>query len=120
MSYQPIWTAPRDGTWVRLYASGLGVTSHPVRWRTAGTKPGWYSARGARMESPIFDSWLPAKGAAPAWCEVLGVDRTATRGQIVAAYKSKAKLAHPDVGGSHEAMQTLTQARDAALEHLGS
>jgi hypothetical protein len=85
MSFQPVGTAPRDGSWIRLYASGHRITSHPVRWCTAGTKPGWYSARGARMESPIFDSWLPAKGAAPAWCEVLGVDRTATRDQIAAA-----------------------------------
>jgi curved DNA-binding protein CbpA len=47
--------------------------------------------------------------------EVLGVDRSAGRAEIVAAYRDKAKRAHPDAGGSHEAMTALVRARDQAL-----
>jgi curved DNA-binding protein CbpA len=50
---------------------------------------------------------------------VLGVTRTATRAQIVAAYWKRAKAAHRDVGGSTQAMRSLTQARDEALAAIG-
>jgi hypothetical protein len=115
VSYQPIGTAPHDGTWVRLYSSSHRITSHPVRWTTGPKGPGWHSAKGARLSSGVFDAWLPVENAAPAWCEVLGITRTATRAQIVAAYRDKARRAHPDAGGSHEAMTALTRARDEAL-----
>jgi hypothetical protein len=70
---------------------------------------------GERLAAAVFDAWLPVKDAAPTWCDVLGLTRTASRAEIVAAYRDKAKLAHPDVGGSHEAMTALSRARDAAL-----
>jgi hypothetical protein len=110
-SMQPVWTAPRDGSWVRFYATRNGLTSRPVQWRTSGAfGPGWYGARGFPLASKLFDAWLPVEGAAPAWCEVLGVDRTATRAQIVAAYWERAKAAHPDFGGRREAMTALVRA----------
>jgi hypothetical protein len=117
---RPIATAPRDGTWIRLYASGYRITSHPVRWCATGRKgAGWYSARGECFGSPIFDRWLPVTGAAPTGCKVLGVKLTATREQIVAAYRERAKVTHPDVGGSTEAMHHLNRARDEALAAVG-
>jgi hypothetical protein len=120
MNYQPIGTAPRDGSWIRLYSSLHRITSHTVRWRATGGKgPGWYSSKGARLGSEVFDSWLPAKDAGATWCEILGLARTATRDQITAAYRDKAKLAHPDAGGSHEAMTALVRARDEALAVCG-
>jgi DnaJ-class molecular chaperone len=48
--------------------------------------------------------------AMPAWCEFLGVDRRATRAQIVAAYWERAKAAHPDFGDPHEVMTALMRA----------
>lgn len=54
------------------------------------------------------------------WPDVLGVARTATPAQIEAAYRERAKTAHPDTGGSAEAMAALTRARDEALRERAS
>ena len=54
------------------------------------------------------------------WADVLGVSRSATRDDVEAAYRKKAKTAHPDTGGSVEAMQKLSEAREAALRALGA
>jgi len=43
--------------------------------------------------------------------DVLGVKPTATPDEIDAAFKQKAMFAHPDKGGSTEAMQKLNEAR---------
>lgn len=53
------------------------------------------------------------------WAEILGVAEDATREQIEAAYRERAKRAHPDAGGSHEAMAALNAARAAALKARG-
>ncbi len=52
--------------------------------------------------------------------ELLGVATTASEPEILAAYRDKAKSAHPDVGGSHEAFAALSQAKDTALATLRS
>lgn len=43
--------------------------------------------------------------------DVLGVKPTASQEEIEAAYRQKARFAHPDAGGSTEAMQRLNDAR---------
>lgn len=53
------------------------------------------------------------------WSTILGVPQRATREQIDAAYKIKAKVAHPDAGGSGEAMAALNRAREDALAAAG-
>lgn len=66
-----------------------------------------------------FDALPPPQQqvrAPKAWWEVLGVVSNATREQIEAAYRERAKRAHPDAGGSHAAMAELNAARDAALK----
>ncbi len=50
------------------------------------------------------------------WTEVLQLNPGATKEQIEASYRLAAKKAHPDVGGSTEAMAELTRARDEALK----
>ena len=45
--------------------------------------------------------------------EILGVRPGASAEEIDAAYRQKAKAAHPDKGGSPGAMEELNQARDA-------
>jgi hypothetical protein len=59
----------------------------------------------------------PAGSKAPrSWAEVLGLDATrATKGAIEAAYRERAKTAHPDAGGSAQAMHELNRAKAEAL-----
>lgn len=52
--------------------------------------------------------------AATDWWLVLGVSPNATRDQIEEAYRRLAREAHPDTGGSHDAMSRINTARDAA------
>lgn len=49
------------------------------------------------------------------WWEVLGVAADASRDQINAAYREKARTAHPDQGGSDAAMARLNAARERGL-----
>lgn len=61
---------------------------------------------------------LPPPPGAPVkrpWWEVLGVHHNAPRDAIEIAYRSKAKSAHPDAGGTAEAMHELNIAREEAL-----
>lgn len=55
---------------------------------------------------------LPAPDGRKAWHEILGVAPDASREQIDAAYRAKAPAAHPDRGGSADAMSALNRARD--------
>jgi hypothetical protein len=50
------------------------------------------------------------------WWEALEVSPSASTEIIKAAYKVKAKQAHPDAGGTTEQMQKINNARDKGLE----
>lgn len=63
---------------------------------------------------------LPPPAGAKAWYEILGVQRSASKDEIERAYRDKAKSAHPDRGGSHDAMSALTKAKDEALGKIGA
>lgn len=58
---------------------------------------------------------LPAPSAARKWHEILGVPPQASRDEINAAYRRLASSAHPDKGGSADAMANLNKARDEGL-----
>lgn len=61
---------------------------------------------------------LPAPivaGMARPWWEVLGVERSATKDQINAAYRRLASASHPDKGGTAERMAEINRARDEGL-----
>jgi hypothetical protein len=49
------------------------------------------------------------------WWEILGVDQDAAADEISAAFRKKAKSAHPDRNGSHAKMSELNAARDEAM-----
>lgn len=51
------------------------------------------------------------------WWQILGVGMQATRTEILAAWRDKARTAHPDAGGSDAAMARLNAARDEALRN---
>ena len=61
---------------------------------------------------------LPAPGqtAKRTWWQILGVSETATKDEINAAYREKAKSSHPDSGGSDDDMSELNVARAAGLK----
>lgn len=50
------------------------------------------------------------------WHEVLGVQSTASRHDVINAYKSLAKVHHPDVGGDKETFIKLRKAYEEAME----
>lgn len=62
---------------------------------------------------------LPERTSEDPW-EILGVDQDANEKEILDAYRAKAKKAHPDQGGSSEAFNRLTDAKDTALATLRS
>lgn len=49
------------------------------------------------------------------WWQVLGISERASRAEIEAAFRAKAKVAHPDHGGSHAAMARLNAAREQGI-----
>lgn len=57
---------------------------------------------------------LPPPGAAKHWSEVLGVSRTASLDEIDTAWRTKARSAHPDAGGTDSQMADINRARDEA------
>jgi hypothetical protein len=62
---------------------------------------------------------LPAP-AEKHWSEVLGVVRTATVDDVEKAFKRLLPLAHPDRGGTNEAMAELNVARDRAIADISA
>lgn len=78
---------------------------------------------GAHMMERAFSGFMAL--AAPAgskrhWKEVLGVglDGPVTAADIHVAYRQKARIAHPDMGGTEEAMTELNAAKDAAMKEI--
>lgn len=58
---------------------------------------------------------LPPPSDPKHWSLVLDIPASASEEQIKAAYRKRARSAHPDHGGSDSAMAELNQARDDAL-----
>lgn len=61
---------------------------------------------------------LPPPGYKTPWRDVLGVAPGATLADVEAAFKLKARAAHPDNGGSHDAMSRLNVAMADARREL--
>jgi len=63
---------------------------------------------------------LPSATESPArpWWDVLGVDRHSTLDQAEAAYRTLARIHHPDRGGNAEHMAVLNAAMTAARREL--
>lgn len=51
--------------------------------------------------------------------EVLGLTPSATKDEVLSAYREKAKLYHPDVGGDKHFFSILTKAKNKILETIG-
>lgn len=62
---------------------------------------------------------LPPPPPGERWHDTLGVNEKASRDEIDAAFRAKAKAAHPDTpGGSHDAMVRLNKARSIGLGEM--
>lgn len=67
-----------------------------------------------------YDALPPPGPTKRGWREVLEVGNgVVTRSMVETHYRIIAKTAHPDHGGSHDAMAELNAARDEALRELG-
>lgn len=73
---------------------------------------------GGVMMERAFDGFQALPAPRSCW-EILGVPPGATAAAIDAAYKTKARAAHPDSGGSTTAMAELNAARDSARRQVG-
>lgn len=74
---------------------------------------------GVASVAQMFQGFL-ALPAPPSCWEVLGMSRSsATRRDVEISYRSLARSAHPDSGGSDAAMAELNAAREEALRQLG-
>src|SRR5437773_2739349 len=58
---------------------------------------------------------LPEK-TEDSWTEILGIAQNSTMEEIIAAYRGKAMLVHPDKGGSQEAFTKVQRAYDNAKQ----
>ena len=71
-----------------------------------------WTGAGHPMESAARDPWYEVHAAATAFELPVGY----TRNDVYAAYRRLARKAHPDVGGTHDAFQTLVAQRDLLLK----
>lgn len=62
---------------------------------------------------------LPEPPKARHWADVLGVDPRDSLSVIETMYRAKTRQAHPDLGGSHEAMTELNRAIEEARAAKG-
>lgn len=65
-----------------------------------------------------FAGYAALPPAAVDWAIVLGVSKSASREEILAAHRRLAIEHHPDKGGRQEDMARINEARDLALEEL--
>lgn len=66
-----------------------------------------------------FAGYAALPPTAEDWSIVLGISATASRDEIEDAFRQLARKHHPDVGGTHEMMAKLTEARRVALAARG-
>jgi hypothetical protein len=112
-----IWDAAERCIAVDRYARlehNLQAIHHVLEARITEARHG-----GLRIVRQTFTGFValpPPKDQKP-WWEVLGVPQGAAREQIDAAYREKAKTAHPDAaGGDADSMAALNAARDEGLK----
>lgn len=73
---------------------------------------------GAQILDRAFTGFTAIAAPRSPW-DVLGIAPTRSSDVIAAAFREKAKTAHPDAGGSTDRMAELSAARDAALREIG-
>ena len=96
-----------DNVFANLHSIGLAI-SHLRGMERHG---------GATMMERAFEGFAALPSPDQVDCFLtLGVRPTASEDEINEAFRGLARKAHPDVGGSHDAMAKLATARDLALK----
>jgi hypothetical protein len=73
----------------------------------------------AGFEALPDDSVLMLGSGRSSWWEILGIGQGASKGEIISAYRSLARVHHPDVGGSAEDFKRVRAAYEAGLKAVG-
>lgn len=73
---------------------------------------------GATMMERAFEGFAQLAPPAPDHWQTLGLQPGASVDRIMDRFRDLAKSAHPDAGGSHEAMKRLLDARAAAIAEV--
>ena len=103
-------------TWTRLADNLAAVAAHVNALRAIER----YGVGTVDQAFAGYDA-LPAKGATLRTTLGFAPDQTVTLDDVDAAFRSRAREAHPDAEkGSHDAMASLTAARIEAREELGA
>lgn len=89
-----------------LYAIGLDIECDRAKFRY-----------GASNIEQSFRGYLaiPERCNGEPWWTILGIASSASREVVETAYRSRAKMMHPDTGGSEEKFSKLSEAYDQAL-----
>lgn len=68
------------------------------------------------MITAMFNGFaaLPERTGPSCW-EILGISPNASVEKIMQAWRDRAQVAHPDKGGTHDAMSALNDAKDIAI-----
>ena len=114
-----------DGQWVafavdrfRDVASNVQAIHHIIEARRTELRYG-----GLEIVRQTFRSFIalpaPAGEKKRTWREILGAGQFPTANEIERLYREKAKTAHPDAGGSDDAMAELNWARQEAMKEMG-
>lgn len=96
--------------------ANLQAIHHIIEARRVELRHGTLQLVKATMKG--FKALPPPPGAKPPrpWTEALGLPHHASKEQVEAAFRDKSKKAHPDAGGSTEAMTELNRAKQEALQ----
>lgn len=114
-----VWPTERDEA-----HGGSRSDGEPCAYRWKGGKVCMgtvHPVTGRPPPSPFGQWWHAEQVAAYSgvWCDTLGVPRgTVDLALVRKRYRELAKERHPDVGGSHEAMQELNEAYRRALAEI--
>lgn len=95
-------------------ASNLQAIHHILEARRVELRHGTLA-----LVRATFQGFVALPAPKSPW-EILGIPLRSTADAIDAAYREKAKTAHPDKGGSAAAMSELNQARDDAKREIGA
>lgn len=103
-------------------AAGRTLSVVDPRFAKAWTRvlrgqPPWPSRSAAEGSPPELRRPTPERAERSIW-QVLGVSERATLTEVKSAFRAKAKLGHPDLGGDAAAFRELKRAYDEAVSRV--